>query len=99
MSNIKIMSKEFFIAKELKADTTWLDKVVVEEKPIPHIEQKKLLALMPAELHPAWDHFIMGQTGLHCDNGDFGVYAWDFDRFAEKLRSGKKLKDTAAEFD
>lgn len=79
---------------------SWLDKVVVIEKPLPHIPQQELDKIMPPELKDEWEKFIFGQTGLHCDNGDFGVYAWDFERFAGRVRRKEKdLQDSAAEWD
>ena len=80
-------------------NTEWLDQVVVYEEPMPHIKSKELEKIMPEELKEAWDKFINGQTGLHCADGDFGVYSCDFERFVVKLKRKEKLEDTVAEWD
>lgn len=81
-------------------DTKWLDKVVEYEKPIPHIKSLELMKIMPEELKADWNRFITGQTGLLCDDGDFGIYCWDFDRFSDRVRkNAENLQDSAAEWD
>ena len=46
-----------------------------------------------------WEKWIRGQTGLHCDDGGFGVYVNDWERFVGKLERGQPLVDSAAEWD
>ena len=78
----------------------WLDKVEIIKEPIPHIKEKQLMQIMPEYLKPEWERFIFGQTGLMCDDGDFGIYSWDFDRFANRFRENKKnLQDSVLEWD
>ena len=79
--------------------TEWYDELVVRDEPYPHIPQKEILARMPLDLREGWARFIFGQTGLHCKDGDFGVYPCDFERFVGKLKRGEKLEDTVEEWD
>ena len=82
----------------IKIKKWWEDLQVVKE-PIPHIPQKHIDMVMPDDVKPMWENWILGQTGLHCDDGDFGVYEWDWKRFVGKLEKGQPLVDTAEEWD
>lgn len=82
------------IVKESVVD--WWDRVEVvktlEDKYFPHIPEKSILKYMPEEVVSVWSNWINGQTGLVCDDGDFGVYIWDWHRFTAGLERRKKDK-------
>ena len=77
----------------------WWEGLQVVDKPIPHIPQRHIDMVMPDDIKPMWENWIRGQTGLHCDDGDFGVYAHDWQRFVGKLERGQPLVDSSAEWD
>jgi len=77
----------------------WWESLVTIEGPFPHIPRKEIMAAMPKELHEAFGDFMMGQTCLRMDNGDSGIYPWDFERFVYKYKNNQPLVDTAAEWD
>ena len=84
--------------KIINSGRWWKDLKVIE-KPMAHIPEKHIAMVMPEDIKPMWEKWIRGQTGLHCDDGDFGVYIWDFERFVGKLERGQPLVDSAAEWD
>lgn len=77
----------------------WWKNLVTIEKPIPHIPARHISMVMPEDIKPMWETWIRGQTGLHCEDGDFGVYIWDWERFIGKLERGQPLVDSSAEWD
>jgi len=82
-----------------KQKVNWWDNIAVINDPVLHVPEKSIKAEMPVELHEAFDQWIYGQTGLHCDNGDFGVYLHDWARFLSKVRREEKLVDNFNEWD
>jgi hypothetical protein len=54
---------------------------------------------MPEELREDWNCFIRGQTGIMMKNGEFGIYIWDWSRFANKIKKNQPLVDTVEEWD
>jgi hypothetical protein len=77
----------------------WWDGLQIIQDPIPHIPERHILMAMPELIKPLWEDWIRGQTGLHCDDGDFGVYSNDWARFVGKLERGLKLEDAEEEWD
>jgi len=65
----------------------WINNIkdIIVARPIPHIPEGELYAIMPPELHPVWNDFSRGKTGLALDNGDFGVYPVDLDFFIYRI--------------
>lgn len=59
----------------------WADKLPRHSKPIPHIKWGDLEANMPKPLFKKFGKWMRGQTSLLCDDGQLGVYTWDFDRW------------------
>jgi hypothetical protein len=80
----------------------WLQKIRKSKVQIDHFEaisENVIQELIPDELKDSWNKFIRGQTGPVMDDGSFGVYIWDWDRFAEKFERGLPLEDTFFEWD
>ena len=77
----------------------WWKGIQVVAEPMPHVPEKSIIAVMPDNIVPVWEDWAQGQTGLMCDDGDFGVYAHDWKRFVGKLERDEKLVDTALEWD
>jgi len=75
----------------------WSDLKVIKE-PIPHVPESHILMVMPEEIKREWENWMRGQTGLACENGDFGVYSSDWARFVGKLERGLKLEDKIEEW-
>ena len=82
-----------------KTTTRWWENIEAVDKPMPHIPEKQILAVMPEDIKPMWENWICGQTCLLCDDMDSGIYKWDWERFVGKLERNEKLVDTAAEWD
>ena len=80
-------------------DKNWWNFIQAEQKPVPHIPEKRIKQFMPEDIYEKYEKWIYGQTGLHCDDGDFGVYSWDFCRFIGKYKRGEKLEDNLVEWD
>ncbi len=80
----------------------WWDNLEVrtcDDGSLPHIPEKEINKVMPDDIKPMWENWINGQTGLHCDDGDFGVYTSDWYRFVEKLKRNQPLVDAVEEWD
>jgi len=65
----------------MSATLAWWEKLPIILEPYPHIPEREILGAMPEELKPLWTEFIRGQGAVGMDDGDHGIYPWDFFRF------------------
>jgi|GEM_PF-2279028 len=65
----------------MSAKLSWWETLPIILEPFPHIPQKEILAAMPEELKAFWEQFMFCKGVLLMDDGDHGIYPWDFFRF------------------
>jgi hypothetical protein len=68
---------------------SWVDKLTRHEEPERHIAWKDIEEHAPKKEFADFCSFMRGQTMLVRDDGDGGVYTWDFDRW---VRQGRKTE-------
>ena len=53
----------------------------MSEDNIPNVPNKLLRAVLTKTAYTSLSKFMRGQTGLIRDDGDLGIYLWDFERW------------------
>lgn len=51
---------------------------------IPNISINHLKLILKPKAYKSLNNFLTGKTGLAREDGDFGVYIWDFEEWCEK---------------
>ncbi len=59
--------------------------------PTPNISGKLLKAVLTKKAYKSLNNFMFGQTGLVRDDGNLGIYLWDFERWL-KYYNKKMIK-------
>ena len=76
------------------ADKKWHEKLTRHEKPVSHIAWRDIEQHAPESERNRLDDWMCGQTMLMRDDGDTGIYTWDFDRWL-RLRQRVAPTDTS----
>ncbi len=75
--------------EEIYRNKPWREKLTHYTDPAPHFAWREIELHAPPEELEKLDKWMRGQTMTLRDDGDVGIYIWDFERW---LNQGKKMK-------
>lgn len=60
------------------------------DKDISYINTKYLRAILTKKAYKSLSKFMYGQTGILTDDGQFGIYLWDFEKWMRNYNEDVK---------